>query len=94
LYYETSMGVNAGCRICHSLHSEVFLVGLSFASVATRAAERIAGMPPEEYIGQSILDPNAYIVEGFSNVQTMNFGDQLNEAQINDLIAFLMPLEE
>jgi len=94
LYYETSLGVNAGCRICHSLQSEVVLVGPSFAGVATRAAERIPGVSAEEYLRQSIHEPNAYVVEGFSNVQTMNFGNQLNEAQINDLIAFLMTMEE
>ncbi len=94
LYYETSLGVNASCRICHSLQSDVILVGPSFAGVGTRAAERIPGMSAEEYLRQSIHEPDAYVVEGFTNVQPMNFGDQLNEAQINDLIAFLMTMEE
>ncbi|MEN8171983.1 MAG: hydrogenase iron-sulfur subunit [Chloroflexota bacterium] len=94
LFYETSLGVNAGCRICHSLQPDVVLVGPSFAGVATRAAERIPGMSAEAYLHQSIHEPDAYVVDGFTNVQTMNFGDQLNEDQIKDLIAFLMTLEE
>ena len=70
------------------------MVGPSFAGIATRAAKRVPGMSAEEYIRQSILDPNAFVVDGFSNVQTMNFGNQLDDAQINDLIAFLMTMEE
>jgi len=95
LYYETSLGTNAGCRICHSLEPGVVLVGPSFAGVATRAATRIPGMSAEEYLRQSILDPDAYVVEGFPAGQMINgLGEILTEQQIDDLVAFLMTLEE
>ncbi len=95
LYYETSLGTNAGCRICHSLEPGVVLVGPSFAGVATRAAKRIPGMSAEEYLRQSILDPDAYVVEGFPAGQMITgLGDILTEQQIDDLVAFLMTLEE
>ncbi len=95
LYYETSLGTNAGCRICHSLEPGQTLVGPSFAGLAERAADRIPGMSAEEYIRQSILDPDAYVVEGFPSGQMVpNLDDVLSEQQINDLLAFLMTINE
>ncbi len=94
LYYENSLGQNAACRICHSLQPDVVLVGPSFAGVATRAATRIPGMTAEEYLYQSITDPDAYVVEGFPSGQAMpNLDEILTQEQIEDLIAFLMTME-
>ena len=94
LYFETSLGTNASCRICHSLEPDVVLVGPSFAGIATRAATRVPGMSAEEYIRQSILDPDAYVVEGFQpGMEPPNFAEILTEQQIDDLVAFLMTLK-
>jgi cytochrome c2 len=95
LYYENSLGTNAACRICHSLEPGVDLVGPSFAGIATRAATRVPGLTAEEYLYQSIAEPDAYVVEGFPPGQMVpNLTEILTEEQIDDLIAFLMTLEE
>ncbi len=94
LYYETTQGTNAACRICHSLEPGVIIVGPSFDGIATRAATRVPGMTAEEYIRQSILEPNAYVVEGFPKGQMVqNLGDILTDEQIDDLVAFLLTLK-
>jgi ferredoxin/cytochrome c551/c552 len=94
LYSESSLGTNAGCRICHSLDPDETLVGPSFAGIATRAAERVPGMLAEEYLRQSIIDPDAYVVEGYpSGLMVPNLAETLSDAQIDDLVAFLMTLE-
>lgn len=94
LYYETSLGTNAGCRICHALEPGVVLVGPSFAGVATRAASRVPGLSAEEYLRQSILDPDVYVVSGFPAGQMVpGLGKTLTEQQIDDLVAFLMTLK-
>ncbi|NOX61656.1 MAG: hydrogenase iron-sulfur subunit [Chloroflexi bacterium] len=94
LYFETSLGTNASCRICHSLEPGVVLVGPSFAGIASRAATRAPGMSAEEYIRQSILEPDAYVVEGFQpGMEPPNFAELLTEEQIDDLVAFLMTLK-
>lgn len=91
LYNETALGTNASCRICHSLRPDVVVVGPSFAGVASRAATRVPGMTAEEYLRQSILDPDAYIVEGFpSGTAPPNFAELLTEEQVDDLVAFLL----
>lgn len=95
LYYETVSGVNAGCRICHSLTKDETIIGPSFYGIADRAGERVPGMTAEEYLRQSIIEPNAFVVPGYPSGQMIqNFGTILTDEQINDLIAFLMTLEE
>jgi hypothetical protein len=48
----------------------------------------------EEYIHQSIIDPNAYIVEGFQpNIMPQNFEELIAPEQLSDLIAFLLAQE-
>ncbi|MBI5933464.1 MAG: hydrogenase iron-sulfur subunit [Chloroflexi bacterium] len=94
IYYETTAGVNAGCRICHSLVKDERIIGPSFYGIANRAGARIPGMSAEEYLRQSILEPNAFVVPGFPEGQMIQtFGDLLTEEQIQDLIAFLMTLK-
>jgi cytochrome c2 len=95
IYYETASGVNAGCRICHSLDKGETIIGPSFYGLADRAGNRVPGMTAEEYLYQSIVDPNAFVVSGYPSGQMIqNFGKILTEEQINDLIAFLMTMEE
>lgn len=94
LYYENSSGTNAGCRICHSLEPNEVIVGPSFYRLAERAATRLPGLSAEEYIRQSILEPNAYVVPGFPKRQMIqNLGEILTEDQIDDLIAFLITIK-
>ena len=94
LFLEGTLGTNAGCRICHSLEPGVVLVGPSFDGVATRAQTRVPGLSAEEYLRQSIIDPDAYVVEGFPAGQMLqNFGDLLTEEDIDNLVAFLLTLE-
>jgi ferredoxin len=94
IYYETAAGVNAGCQICHSLEKDETIIGPSFYGIASRAGDRVSGLTAEEYLHQSIVDPNAYIVPGFPNGQMIqNFGKILTEEQVNDLIAFLMTIK-
>jgi len=95
LYYETASGVNAGCRICHSLEKGERIIGPSFYGIADRAGERVPGLTAEEYLYQSIVEPNAFVVPDFPEGQMIqNFGKILTEEEINDLIAFLMTMKE
>ena len=92
--FTVTLGTNAGCRICHSLDPGLVLIGPSLDGIATRAATRVPGLSAEEYIRQSILDPNAYVVEGFPAGQMLqNFGELLSGEDIDNLVAFLLTLE-
>ena len=65
LFNGATLGASAGCQICHSLQPGVQLVGPSLAGVATRAETRVPGLTAEAYLMQSLVDPNAYVVDGF-----------------------------
>ncbi|NPA26892.1 MAG: cytochrome c [Chloroflexi bacterium] len=92
LFNQNPLGSNAGCVTCHSLEPGVQLVGPSLAGIATTAAERVPGMSAEEYIRQSILEPNAYVVEGFPEGLMPAYTD-LSPEQVDALVAFLMTLK-
>ncbi len=84
----------AVCSTCHSLEPDIVIVGPSLAGIANRAARRIEGLSAEEYIRQSIIDPGAYVVDGFENVMAQNLAQVLSSDDLNNLIAFLMTLTE
>ena len=78
------------CTTCHSLDGTVGL-GPSLQGISERAATRIAGLGVEEYIRQSILETNAYIVEGFpESLMPVNFSETLSAEELDAVIAFLM----
>jgi hypothetical protein len=63
------------------------------SGVASRAGTRVADLSAEEYIRQSILDPRAYLVDGFDPIMPENVIKVLGEDNFEDLVAFLMTLE-
>lgn len=81
------------CGTCHALQPDVIVVGPSLAGIASRAGTRVDGLSAEAYIRNSIINPSAYVVEGFQDVMQKNFGQSLTGDQINDLIAYLMTLQ-
>jgi cytochrome c2 len=104
---KQASGIAASCKACHSLKPGEVLVGPSMAGIATLAAERIRApdykgqaKTPEEYIRESIQQPNAYIVEpdkyaaapGVSKMPA-TLGNQMSAQDLADLIAFLMTLK-
>lgn len=90
-----------GCITCHNVTGTEKLVGPSQAGVATRAADEIksakytgTAKTAEEYLRESIVDPNVYVVDGFQpDVMYKNFGKELSEQEIKDLVAYLMTLK-
>jgi mono/diheme cytochrome c family protein len=96
LFNQTVVGENAGCVTCHSLEPDVVIVGPSLAAFLEEAEEEgeELGMTAEEFIRQSILDPNAVIPEGYpENTMPQNWGEVLTEEQVENLVAYLMSLE-
>lgn len=87
--------VSAGCVACHTVSGlSSGTIGPVLDGVATRAETRVAGLTAEEYIHESIVDPSAYVVEGYEDgIMPQNFAEILTEEQINDLVAFLLTLQ-
>jgi nitric oxide reductase subunit C len=82
------------CTTCHSLEPGKNLVGPSLATIGSDAASRVPGQSAEDYMRESIVDPNAFLVDGYAaNLMTGTYGSQLSEEQIQDLVAYLLALK-
>jgi len=81
-----------GCSGCHTLGSlSAGTTGPVLTNIGTLAETRIADVTAEEYLRQSVLNPNAYVVEGFNpDVMPKTFGDTLTDDELSDLVAFLL----
>ncbi len=83
-----------GCQECHSLDgSESPFPGSrapTWQGVSGRAGDRVPGLSAEEYLRESIVDPAAYIVEGYSDIMPKGFRFLLSEEDIDNLVAFLL----
>lgn len=80
-----------GCNACHSLNG-TRLVGPSFLKLFGRDEKFTDGSSTkvdENYIQESIYEPNKKIVEGYVKDLMPNFSGQLDDDQIHALIAFI-----
>jgi mono/diheme cytochrome c family protein len=82
--------VSSGCSGCHSLEKDKRLVGPSFYNVWDVAKTRVPDLGPKEYLYESIVNPNKYIVDGYqANIMNQTFSTQLNPQQMADILAWL-----
>jgi len=80
------------CSACHNLATVAPPTEGTFTRVQdTRLADpNLAGYSAEHYIVESILAPNAYVVEGYpANNMPQNFGERLDAQLLADLVAYL-----
>lgn len=89
-----SQVASPACNVCHSVSPGETLVGPSLAAVAEVAGQRVSGQSAEAYLRESIVDPDAYVVEGFGpGIMPSGYSTQLSGAQITDLVTYLMALD-
>lgn len=90
---ETLLGMGVPCTSCHNFNSEDMLVGPGMLNIPIRAENRIEGVVAERYLYNSIVHPNDYIVDGFSQgVMPQVYTDILTEDDLLDVVAYLMTL--
>jgi cytochrome c oxidase subunit 2 len=85
-----------GCKACHSIDGSP-LVGPSFLNAYGHTVELEDGstiQADDDYLYNSIVDPNSQIVAGYAPAMPQNFADQLSDDQIADVIAFIKSLSE
>jgi hypothetical protein len=78
-----------GCTGCHSRAGVPgsAMIGPNLTDLATRAGSRVAGLTAGDYVRQSLLEPQAFLVEGyFEQMPTL----PLSPNEIDLLIDFLL----
>jgi cytochrome c oxidase subunit 2 len=88
---------SAGCNACHTLDDAdaTAAVGPDLNELAAVAEDREPGTNAEEYVREAIVDPPAFVVDGYSG-DTMpgNYGDQLTPEEIDTLVEYLLGLSQ
>ena len=90
-----------GCLTCHSLEPGKVVVGPSHANVAARASETVSdaayqgsATSIEEYLQESILNPDAHVVDGYQpGMMFQKYAEELSDQEVADLVAFLATLD-
>ena len=84
------------CVACHMLDQPQDStnrgpVGPNMGNLADHAATRVAGLSAEEYVYQSISEPGAFVVEGYTaGIMPATFAETLSEEEIRGLVAWLL----
>ncbi|MGV6809622.1 MAG: c-type cytochrome [bacterium] len=89
-----------GCIVCHRLdHSssesspESLPVAPNLVGVGTRAKLVSLTMNAEDYLYESILNPDAHIVMGYEpNIMPNNYAQVLSKDEIHALVLYLLQL--
>lgn len=83
------------CKVCHSVEAGDDGVGPSLAGIGTRGTDRLPGLSAADYIRQSILSPDAYVVEGYPSGQMLDiYQERLSPEDLEALIVYLTSLTE
>jgi mono/diheme cytochrome c family protein len=98
---KLASGKNAPCTACHSLQPGVAGTGPSLAGVASRAGTREPGKTAEQYVRESIQQPNAFIVPddpkytqpSGKSAMPEGLANQMSPQDLADLIAYLLTLQ-
>ncbi|HJQ91457.1 MAG TPA: cytochrome c [Acidimicrobiia bacterium] len=77
-----------GCTGCHSRAgiSDGF-IGPDLTNLADRAGVRVEGLTAEEYVRQSVLNPQAYIVSGYGGQMPVL---PVDTEELDALVEFLL----
>lgn len=89
------------CGACHTLEGITSgVVGPDLTRIGTVAGTRIDGLTAEDYIRESILDPNAFISPDCPtgpcaepSVMIANFSELISEEELDSLVVFLLAQE-
>jgi nitric oxide reductase subunit C len=89
-----------GCVTCHSLEKDKTLVGPSLAGIATDAANTVkeadykgTAKNADEWLRESMLNPNVDVPEGFKPDIMPKAFTKLSAQELSDLVAYLLTLK-
>jgi cytochrome c oxidase subunit 2 len=88
----TQIFADFGCGGCHTLSTvgATGIVGPSLDGIGTTAATRVSGLAARDYLEESIVQPDAFIVPGFQpGLMPKDFGSRMTPEQLQALVEFL-----
>lgn len=88
------VATGTGCLACHTTDGTIGVgstwKGLAGSSRPLDTGETVDA--DDAYLTTSIIDPGAQVVAGFDNVMPPDYGDQLTEQEVADLVEYIKSL--
>ena len=84
---------SSSCGGCHTFTAAggaFGTVGPNLDTAPATGAAADGNMALDAFIRESIVDPSAYIADGYSDIMTKGFGTSFTSKQIDDLVAFIL----
>jgi mono/diheme cytochrome c family protein len=79
-----------GCAGCHGVEVVAPLTELTWISAVNGDGGRTHAGDPQRYIVESVVNPGAFVVEGYANgVMPANFAEQIPYQHMADILAYL-----
>jgi mono/diheme cytochrome c family protein len=86
--YGQTVFTTRGCSACHTTAGLAGgSIGPELTGLSDRAGQRVAGLSAEQYVRQSILEPQAFIVPGFGGQMPAL---RLTSEEVDAVVAFLL----
>jgi hypothetical protein len=98
LFHTLRTEVGFACSTCHNVDNPNRLIGPSLQNIRETARTRVPGQGPVDYIYESIVEPNAFMVPPDEsgpypeNLMPMIYGELFSEQELADIIAYLLTL--
>jgi len=91
--YTHGKGEAPACLNCHAIEADTYSLGPHMVGVATRVSAEIGDKQTvEDYLRESILHPNDFLVPGYRNIMYGLYADHLTEQDVDDLIGYILSL--
>lgn len=86
-----TVALKYGCVGCHALDPNQVMTGPTWHNIGDTAVTRVPGESPAQYIYQSIMEPNAHVVDGYpGNVMPQTFKDMMTPQELAEMVAYLL----
>jgi cytochrome c oxidase subunit 2 len=90
-----ALAESEGCLQCHTTDGSLTATGPTWKGLAGSTRPLTSGeevVADDTYLINSILDPRSQIVEGYDAVMPTFYADQLDDAQVSDLVEYIKSL--
>ncbi|MBN1564024.1 MAG: c-type cytochrome [Anaerolineae bacterium] len=87
---DLELGATLFASNCAACHGATDGPGPALTGMATRAAEQVEGQSAEDYVYESIVDPSAHVVEGYSNIMPKAYGSQFSESELASIAGYIL----
>lgn len=91
-------GTCGACHVIPGIDIAVGVIGPDLSTIGAEAATRVAGVSAQEYLHQSIVEPNAVIApkcptgDCLPGIMLANLADLLTEEEISTIVGYLLTL--